>query len=138
MKRVFIQPRKANLPRIIGYVGIALLTPIAAFGLVTAFTNRDWYGLLLMVGFVVLLVFFVRNLRAAAHRESDPALKAASNLGWYGEPISALFLGFARRPAQTDFRDSGLPAPCRFTTSSISPMVPPATCSKLATSCHAA
>lgn len=82
-----------SLPRTIGYIGIALLAPVAAFGLVTTISNRDWYGLVLMVGFVALLVFFAHSLRAAAQRETNPALKAASDLGWYGEPLSALFRG---------------------------------------------
>lgn len=82
-----------SLPRTIGYIGIALLAPIAAFGLFTAFSNRDWYGLLLTVGFVALLIFFTHSLRSAAQRESNPALKTANDLGWHGEPLSALFRG---------------------------------------------
>lgn len=82
-----------SLPRTIGYIGIALLSTIAAFGLVTAFSDRDWYGFLLMAGLIGLLVFFAYSLRSAAQRESNSALKAASGLGWYGESLTALFLG---------------------------------------------
>lgn len=82
-----------SLPRTIGYIGIALLSLIAALVLVIAFSNRDWYGILLMVGFVALLILFAHSLRSAAQREANPALKASSGLGWYGEPLSALFRG---------------------------------------------
>ncbi len=82
-----------SILRAIGYIGIALLAIIAVLGLVIAFANRDWHGLILMVGFFGLLVFFAYGLRSAAQRESVPALKASSDLGLYGEPLSALFRG---------------------------------------------
>jgi hypothetical protein len=82
-----------SIPRAIGYIGIALLALIAALGLVIAFSNRDWHGVLVMLGFVAILLFLTHGLRSAAKRESNPALKAASDLGWAGEPLSALFRG---------------------------------------------
>jgi len=82
-----------NLPRAIGYFGIALLLAIASFGIVVAFAKHDWYGVFIMVGFVAILAFFWHSLRSAAKRETSPALKAASGLGWYGESLGALFRG---------------------------------------------
>ncbi len=92
-KRKWLHNTVMSIPRLIGYLGIALLVPVGVLGLVTAFSRQDWHGFLLMAGFVGLLVFFAYSLRSAAQRESSPALKAGSNLGWYGEPLSALFRG---------------------------------------------
>jgi hypothetical protein len=82
-----------SLPRTIGYVGIALLLTVAAFGVFVAFAKHDWYGFFVMVGFIGILAFFWHALRAAARRERDPALHTASGLGWYGEPLGALVRG---------------------------------------------
>mgnify|MGYP003381740485 FL=1 len=82
-----------SLPRAIGYLGITLLLALATFGIFVAFTKHDWYGVFVMVGFLGILAFFWHALRAAAKREQDPALRAASGLGWYGESLSALFRG---------------------------------------------
>lgn len=79
--------------RFIGYIGIALLGFIGAIALVIAFSNHDWYGIFLSIGLIGLLVLFVHGLHSAAQRESNPALKSESNLGWYVEPLSALFRG---------------------------------------------
>ena len=82
-----------SLLRSIGYLGIALLLIVATFGIVVAFTNRDWYGVFIMAGFLGILAFFWHALRSAARRETDPALGAASGLGWYGESLGSLFRG---------------------------------------------
>ena len=82
-----------SLTRSIGYLGIALLLVIATFGIFVAFTNYDWYGVFIMVVFLGILTFFWHALRSAARRETDPALRAASDLGWYGESLGALFRG---------------------------------------------
>lgn len=82
-----------SLPRSIGYLGIALLLVIATFGIFVAFSNRDWYGVFIMVVFLGILAFFWHALRSAARRETDPALRAASGLGWYGESLGSLFRG---------------------------------------------
>ena len=82
-----------SLPRAIGYLGITLLLALATFGIFVAFTKHDWYGVFVMVGFLGILAFFWHALRAAAKSEQDPALRAASGLGWYGESLSALFRG---------------------------------------------
>lgn len=82
-----------SLLRTIGYIGIALLSLIAAFGLFITLSSHDWYGLFLMVCLAAILIFFAHGLRSAAQRESNPALKIASDLGWGGEPLSALFRG---------------------------------------------
>lgn len=82
-----------SLPRAIGYLGIALLLLVATFGIFVAFAKQDWYGVFVMVVFLGILAFFWHTLRAAARREQDPALRAASGLGWYGESLGALFRG---------------------------------------------
>ena len=82
-----------SLPRAIGYLGIALLLVVATIGIVLAFANHDWYGVFIMVGFVGILALFWHMLRSAARRETDPALRAASGLGWYGESLGARFRG---------------------------------------------
>ena len=82
-----------SLPRSIGYLGIALLLVVATFGTFVAFKNRDWCGVFIMVVFLGILTFFWHALRSAARRETDPALRAASNLGWYGESLGSLFRG---------------------------------------------
>lgn len=82
-----------NLPRAIGYFGIVLLLVVATFSIVLSFANRDWNGVFIMAGFFGILAFFWYGLWSAGRRESDPALRAASNLGWYGESIGALFRG---------------------------------------------
>jgi hypothetical protein len=79
--------------RLIGYLGIAILLLVAAFGILTSIAGRDWYGVAIMAGFVGILAFLAAGLRAAARRETDPMLKANSGLGWYGESLSALFRG---------------------------------------------
>ena len=82
-----------SLPRSIGYIGIALLLVVATFGIFVAFSNRDWYGVFLMAVFLGIIGFFWYALRSAAQRETDPALRAASGLGWYGESLGSLFRG---------------------------------------------
>lgn len=80
-----------SLLRIIGYVGIVLLLLLAAFVIVSAFENHDWYGVLAMTGFVGALAIMWCGLRFSGRCEKDPALKAA--LGWNGESIGTLFRG---------------------------------------------
>lgn len=82
-----------SLPRAIGYLGIALLLVVATFGIVVAFAKQDWYGVFITVCFLGILALFWHILRSAAKRETDPALQAASGLGWYGESLGALFRG---------------------------------------------
>lgn len=82
-----------SLLRTIGYIGIALLLLIAALGAYVAVTDRDWMGALLMLTFLGLMAFLFRMLRLAARRESDTALRAKSDLGWYGASLSAFFQG---------------------------------------------
>src|SRR5687767_8612387 len=82
-----------SLGRTIGYVGIALLLALMLFGFAIAWTNRDFYGLLLMAGFACLIAFFTYGLVSAARREANPDLARNSGLGWYGESVTAFILG---------------------------------------------
>lgn len=82
-----------SLPRTIGCLGIALLFAVAIFGIVIAFKKQDWYGVFIMVGFLGILAFSWYVLLAASRRETAPALKAASGLGWYDESVGVLFRG---------------------------------------------
>lgn len=82
-----------SLLRIIGYLGIALLTLLAAFGLFISITNEDWRGVVLMVGFALLPAFFAYSLRSAARRQPSPDAQAMSDSGWMDQPLSALFRG---------------------------------------------
>jgi hypothetical protein len=81
------------LLRTIGYLGIALLVVFATFGMIIVFSNRDWYGVFMMTGFYAMLIFFWHGLRSSGRRESNPALRDASGLGWYGETFGAFFNG---------------------------------------------
>ncbi len=82
-----------SLLRSIGYLGIALLLVAATIGIFVALTNRDWYGVFIMVVFLGILAFFWHALRSAARRETDPTLRAESGLGWYSETLGSLFRG---------------------------------------------
>jgi hypothetical protein len=79
--------------RIVGYIGIALLLIIVGIGLLISIDKKDWYGLIVMLGFGGILVFFAHGLRAAAKRESNPEGAAESNLGWCGVPLSEFIRG---------------------------------------------
>ncbi len=73
--------------RIVGYIGIALLMIIAGIGLLVAIDKQDWYGAILMLGFMGILAFLGHTLRSAARRTGDPAL------GWYGASLTAFLRG---------------------------------------------
>ena len=82
-----------SLLRTIGYLGLLLLLLVAAFGAYFAVTQGDWKGALLMLGFFGLIVLLFRQLRLAARRQNDPALRADPDLGWYGASFSAFVRG---------------------------------------------
>lgn len=82
-----------SLPRIIAYIGLALLLLVAAVACYIAVNNRDWYGVLVTVAFFGVLAFFFHGLRSAARRESNSAPVDGPDLGWFGASLPVFFQG---------------------------------------------
>lgn len=76
--------------RIIGYLGILALIPINAFGLVSAFKQRDLEGIALMLFMSGLLSLFALTLRRGAKAERDSSHKKLAE-GWGGESVTSFF-----------------------------------------------
>ena len=57
--------------RLVAYLGLLLLFAVALFVAWMAFAGRDWYGLVVMAGFMVLLTLFWHMLRQSARQNPE-------------------------------------------------------------------
>lgn len=77
--------------RIIGYIGIAILSLMAIFILWISVHKGDLKGLFIGFAFVGLLIFLAHSLRSAAIREHTPDNETTQALGWYGVTFRQFF-----------------------------------------------
>lgn len=90
--RIFINGMRLLLLAVV-YLGLALLVAGTAVGSVLAFRVGNWYGVAISTIFFGLIVFFAHWLWYRPKSSPPPPAGTTSNIGWYGESLTALFRG---------------------------------------------